>query len=70
MDAHLDAILAAFVRLKEPEPADMVSFLQRLPEPGVLSSPWYCRTGFPPPAPSGWTKYGHEWSDEAENLFR
>lgn len=30
----------------------------------------YCRTGFPPPAPdSGWDGHGHEWSDEALNLF-
>mgnify|MGYP000901987644 CR=1 FL=1 len=28
----------------------------------------YCRTGFPAPSPeSGWT--GHEWSDEAIELF-
>jgi hypothetical protein len=29
----------------------------------------YCRTGFPPPDEK-WTKYGHEWSDEAQELFR
>jgi hypothetical protein len=40
MDDHLDALLAAFVRLGEPDPSDMVSALRGLPEPGVLPSPW------------------------------
>jgi hypothetical protein len=40
MDAHLDALLAAFVRLREPEPANVASSLRGLPEPGVLPSPW------------------------------
>ena len=30
----------------------------------------YCRTGFPPPADDGWTQHGHEWDDQAEELFR
>lgn len=28
----------------------------------------YCRTAFPPPT-TEWTNHGHEWSDEAYNLF-
>jgi hypothetical protein len=40
MDAHLDALIAAFARFREPEPADVVSALRGLPEPGVLPSPW------------------------------
>lgn len=30
----------------------------------------YCRTGFPPPVQEGWTRHGHEWDAEAEELFR
>jgi hypothetical protein len=30
----------------------------------------YCRTGFPPPAATGWTKHGHAWDDKAQELFR
>jgi hypothetical protein len=40
MDAHIDALLAAFIRLTEPEPAHLASSLRGLPEPGVLPSPW------------------------------
>jgi hypothetical protein len=40
MDAHLDALLAAFLHLRGPEPADVVSSLRGLPEPGLLPSPW------------------------------
>src|SRR5579864_1051576 len=40
MDAHLDALIAAFARFREPEPADVVSALRPQPEPGVLPSPW------------------------------
>jgi len=40
MDAHLDALLVAFARLWESEPADLVPLLRGLPEPGVLPSPW------------------------------
>ena len=40
MDAHMHALIAAFARFKEPEPPDVVSALRRLPEPGVLPSPW------------------------------
>jgi hypothetical protein len=40
MDAHLNALLAAFGRLRGPEPADVVSSLRGLPEPGALPSPW------------------------------
>jgi uncharacterized protein DUF6896 len=40
MDAHVGALLDAFARVKEPEPDDLVSALRRLPEPGVLPSPW------------------------------
>jgi hypothetical protein len=40
MDARVDALLAAFARLREPEPADLASFIDGLPEPGVLPSPW------------------------------
>ncbi|TMQ33381.1 MAG: hypothetical protein E6K70_13390 [Planctomycetota bacterium] len=40
MDAHLDALLAAIVCLKEPEPADLVSCLRGMPELGLLPSPW------------------------------
>lgn len=40
MDAHFDALLEAFGRLREPEPDDEISLLQRLPDPGVLPSPW------------------------------
>lgn len=29
----------------------------------------YCRTGFPPPS-KHWSAEGHEWSDEAQELFR
>jgi hypothetical protein len=40
MDARFDAVLAAFARAGEPAPADLVSALQGLPEPGLLPSPW------------------------------
>jgi hypothetical protein len=30
----------------------------------------YCRTGFPPPAPGGFSKEGHAWDDAAQELFR
>jgi hypothetical protein len=30
----------------------------------------YCRTGFPVPAPDKWTKFGHEWDENALDLFR
>ncbi|MBD8493364.1 DUF2251 domain-containing protein [Pseudomonas syringae] len=29
----------------------------------------YCRTGFPPPASSGWSVNGHDWNDAALELF-
>jgi hypothetical protein len=29
----------------------------------------YCRTGFPPPDKK-WTQHSHEWSDEAQEVFR
>ncbi len=29
----------------------------------------YCRTGFPPPDKI-WTQHSHEWSDDAQELFR
>ncbi len=29
----------------------------------------YCRSGFPPAAPAGWTQHGHEWDDSALGLF-
>src|SRR5579859_7135817 len=40
MDASFDALLAAFARFREPEPADLVASIRGLPEPGVLPSPW------------------------------
>ena len=40
MDARLHALLAAFARAGEPEPADLVASLRGLPEPGTLPSPW------------------------------
>lgn len=40
MDAHLDALLAAFIRDNEPEPDNMGAVLRSLPEPGTLPSPW------------------------------
>ena len=40
MDARLDNLLAAFSRAAEAEPGDIVSFLQSLPDPGTLPSPW------------------------------
>lgn len=40
MDTNLAALLAAFVRLRESEPLDLVQSLQGLPEPGALPSPW------------------------------
>jgi hypothetical protein len=40
MTGPLDALLAAFSRLREPDPADVVSAIRGLPEPGVLPSPW------------------------------
>ncbi len=30
----------------------------------------YCRSGFPLPLKTGWTEYGHEWDENAEDLFR
>jgi hypothetical protein len=30
----------------------------------------YCRSAFPAPAKDGWTQHGHEWHDDAEELFR
>jgi hypothetical protein len=29
----------------------------------------YCRTGCPPPMPTGWTDQPHAWRDEAVELF-
>ncbi|MCO8161830.1 DUF2251 domain-containing protein [Pseudomonas sp. 21LCFQ010] len=29
----------------------------------------YCRSGFPEPAGNGWSQKGHDWDDEALNLF-
>lgn len=29
----------------------------------------YCRTGFPPPASTGWSVNGHDWDDAALELF-
>ena len=40
MDAHIDALLAAFARAGEPEPADLASSLQSLADPGSMPSPW------------------------------
>jgi hypothetical protein len=40
MNSHLDALLASFIRLRDPEPANIISFLQKLPDSGVLPSPW------------------------------
>ena len=40
MEASLEALLVAFTRLREPQPADVVSSIRGLPEPGVLPSPW------------------------------
>ncbi len=40
MDAQLHSLLAAFARAGDPEPADLVASLRRLPEPGALPSPW------------------------------
>lgn len=40
MDTHLAALLAAFDRLRESEPVDLVHSLRGLPEPGALPSPW------------------------------
>jgi hypothetical protein len=36
----MDALLAAFERAGEPEPADLPSALRSLPEPGAMPSPW------------------------------
>jgi hypothetical protein len=30
----------------------------------------YCRTGFPPPAKTGWTQHNHVWDEKAEEFFR
>ena len=30
----------------------------------------YCRTGFPPPMHTGFSKEGHAWDDAAQELFR
>lgn len=40
MDAQLAALLAAFAHAGAPEPAGIASFLQGLPDPGALPSPW------------------------------
>jgi hypothetical protein len=40
MDAQLDALLTAFARADAPEPVGIAAFLQALPEPGALPSPW------------------------------
>jgi hypothetical protein len=40
MDARLDTLLAAVVQAKEPEPINVLSFLQSLPDPNALPSPW------------------------------
>src|SRR4051794_2643642 len=40
MDARFDALLVAFARAGEPEPADLAAFLRGLPVPGTLPSPW------------------------------
>src|SRR3954466_4789592 len=40
MSPPLDALLAAFGRVKGVAPTDPVSFLRGLPEPGALPSPW------------------------------
>jgi hypothetical protein len=40
MNCQLDALLAAFARAEEPEPVDIATFLQGLPDPGALPSPW------------------------------
>lgn len=40
MDARVGVLLDAFANVKEPEPDDLVSALRRLPEPGMLPSPW------------------------------
>lgn len=29
----------------------------------------YCRTGFPPAVGKGWSEQGHEWTDDALQLF-
>jgi hypothetical protein len=29
----------------------------------------YCRTGFPPADPK-WSKFSHDWDDDAQNLFK
>ena len=36
----MDALLAAFARARGPEPDESASFLQALPDPGLLPSPW------------------------------
>ncbi len=40
MDVQLDALLAAFARLGESEPVDLVASLRGLPETSALPSPW------------------------------
>jgi hypothetical protein len=40
MDAQLDTLLAAFARAEGSEPYGIASFLQALPDPGALPSPW------------------------------
>lgn len=30
----------------------------------------YCRSGFPPPAHTGWAQHGHEWDDKVVEMFR
>jgi hypothetical protein len=40
MNAQVHALLAAFEGAREPEPADLLSALRGLPDPGALPSPW------------------------------
>jgi hypothetical protein len=40
MNSQMSALLIAFARAGEPEPADLGSTLRDLPEPGALPSPW------------------------------
>ena len=53
MDARLRALLAAFARAGEAEPADLVSALRSLPDPGALPEPG----GLPSPWET-WTLIG------------
>jgi hypothetical protein len=40
MNAQIKALLTAFARAREPEPADLLSAIRGLPDPGALPSPW------------------------------